>query len=172
MSSANNNNNDAALTSLTQGMPLLLPSSGGGDGGSNHNKNLNKKQKSSCSKNKKITSPTHVTLRKLQLQFTCQQCDTRNQFRISRSAYQKGVVIVTCQNPQCHAQHLIADHLGFTGITTTTAAMTRFDSDTTTTLPLGNIEDFLTTNNNNNNNNDDNKDNNNTLFDLNSAMGS
>ena len=63
-----------------------------------------------------LVSPSHVTLRKLQLQFTCNICGCRNCHAISRSAYQTGVVIVTCQNTTCAVQHLIADHLGFTNL--------------------------------------------------------
>ena len=63
-----------------------------------------------------LISPSHVTLRKLQLQFTCNICGCRNHHAISRSAYQTGVVIVTCQNTTCAVQHLIADHLGFTNL--------------------------------------------------------
>lgn len=87
-----------------------------------------------------INSPVHVTLRKLQLQFTCQKCETRNTHKISRSAYRSGVVIVACQGSNCTAQHLIADHLGYTNLS----------------LPVLHPEEkehnHLCNNNNNNNN--------------------
>lgn len=60
---------------------------------------------------------------KLELQYTCKVCGTRNCHRVSRIAYQKGLVIATCKG--CMGQHLIADHLGWTK---------HFD---------GNIEDYL-----------------------------
>eukprot|EP00320_Phaeocystis_rex_P009618 CAMPEP_0119071934 /NCGR_PEP_ID=MMETSP1178-20130426/55780_1 /TAXON_ID=33656 /ORGANISM="unid sp, Strain CCMP2000" /LENGTH=214 /DNA_ID=CAMNT_0007053901 /DNA_START=45 /DNA_END=689 /DNA_ORIENTATION=+ len=45
------------------------------------------------------------------LQFTCNLCDTRNEHSISRHAYTKGTVIVTC--PGCNATHLVADNLNW-----------------------------------------------------------
>lgn len=45
------------------------------------------------------------------MQFTCKLCDTRNEHSISRRAYTKGTVIVTC--PGCDATHLVADNLNW-----------------------------------------------------------
>ena len=45
------------------------------------------------------------------LQFTCNICETRNEHSISRHAYAKGTVIVTC--PSCNTTHLVADNLNW-----------------------------------------------------------
>ena len=45
------------------------------------------------------------------MQFTCKLCETRNEHSISRKAYTKGTVIVTC--PGCDATHLVADNLNW-----------------------------------------------------------
>jgi hypothetical protein len=50
-------------------------------------------------------------LKKLQLQYTCNICETRNCHMVSRIAYNNGVVIARCKG--CQSQHLIADHLGY-----------------------------------------------------------
>jgi hypothetical protein len=50
--------------------------------------------------------------RKLELQYTCKVCETRNCHKVSRIAYNKGVVIAVCKG--CMSQHLISDNLGFT----------------------------------------------------------
>ncbi|CAN0478725.1 unnamed protein product, partial [Discosporangium mesarthrocarpum] len=44
------------------------------------------------------------------LQFTCNRCGAVNQYRISKQAYEEGVVICTCRT--CEVRHLIADNLG------------------------------------------------------------
>lgn len=53
-----------------------------------------------------------VANHKFQLQYTCNICETRNSYSISRIAYRQGVVIARCKG--CDSQHLIADHLGWT----------------------------------------------------------
>ena len=52
--------------------------------------------------------------RKFELQYTCKVCETRNVHKVSRIAYNKGVVICVCKG--CMSQHLISDHLGFTNL--------------------------------------------------------
>lgn len=48
---------------------------------------------------------------RFELRFTCNVCDALNSHSISRHAYTKGTVIVTC--PGCNSTHLIADHLNW-----------------------------------------------------------
>ena len=66
-----------------------------------------------------LTSP--VVGPKLQLQYTCQICDTRNVHQVSRIAYRQGMVIARCRG--CSNQHLIADH-HWGGFRTTSTTIT------------------------------------------------
>ena len=50
--------------------------------------------------------------------FTCTKCEFRNGKFMSKLAYTKGVVIITCEG--CRNTHLIADHLGWFEDTSTT----------------------------------------------------
>jgi protein import protein ZIM17 len=47
----------------------------------------------------------------MEIQFTCNKCETRQAKRFTRLSYEKGVVIVKCDG--CGVQHLIADHLNY-----------------------------------------------------------
>ena len=48
---------------------------------------------------------------RFEIQFTCNVCEAPNSHSISRHAYTKGTVLVTC--PGCQSSHLIADNLNW-----------------------------------------------------------
>lgn len=48
---------------------------------------------------------------KMNIQFTCTVCNTRNDKYFSKRAYTSGVVIIRCDG--CQNNHLIADHLNW-----------------------------------------------------------
>lgn len=72
-------------------------------------KKTGKENRAPVSKKQEIA---FVASRKFELQYTCKVCETRNHHRVSRAAYNNGVVIAQCKG--CKSQHLIADHLEFT----------------------------------------------------------
>ncbi|CAI4049499.1 hypothetical protein N7582_004682 [Saccharomyces uvarum] len=46
---------------------------------------------------------------KMMIAFTCKKCNTRSSHTMSKQAYEKGTVMISC--PHCKVRHLIADHL-------------------------------------------------------------
>lgn len=68
---------------------------------------------------------------RLLLGYTCKSCHARTYRSISKIAYSRGVVIVSCNSP-CDHKHLIADHLGWFK-----------DWNTDKNVPIGTIEDIL-----------------------------
>jgi protein import protein ZIM17 len=80
------------------------------------------------------TTTTAFVGTKLQLQYTCQICETRNVHQVSRVAYRQGIVIAQCRG--CENQHLIADHHwgGFTSRRRSANNGTSTDSDDANTI--------------------------------------
>ena len=80
---------------------------GDGDGGSSGDATTASDEEADAKKQQKPKAKQD----RFELQFTCNVCEHRNSHSISRHAYSKGTVIVTC--PQCSSTHLIADHLSW-----------------------------------------------------------
>ena len=62
-------------------------------------------------KQKKAKTKAKTKTDRFEVQFTCNVCEGCNTHSISRHAYTKGTVIVTC--PHCKSAHLIADNLNW-----------------------------------------------------------
>lgn len=71
---------------------------------------------SSSSKDPSSSQPPQLML----AVYTCKVCETRSARRISKSAYEKGSVLLCC--PGCKKLHVLSDHLGYFDDATVDAA--------------------------------------------------
>ncbi|OSX78199.1 hypothetical protein BU14_0116s0019 [Porphyra umbilicalis] len=107
MAAANKGNNRALPSYSARGFGSPSPSSGrhrrgSGDGGATSGE--------AASVDGGDGTLGFVGNDKMHIMFTCGVCDTRISKPISRTSYEKGVVLIQC--PSCEKRHVIADNLG------------------------------------------------------------
>lgn len=69
--------------------------------------------KSSASPSTSSSSSSNTAVAELAAIFTCNVCDLRSAKGFSRVAFERGVIIVTCEG--CESMHALADRLGWFG---------------------------------------------------------